>query len=681
MPSAFTENPFSAGMVESRAHADDNMRRFLENPRNTCPADPGDICDTGALDSFLSGTPSTADLKAIAAAAQGLDMAEDVEEYKIWTPRSWSDNESLVDNNSAGMSTTDLSKILPGQTGQVPKDLLDVIERQDSVIERLVTWCKNLEEQSANHQTKLEEHEKLKADYNALRSKLRTELFTLRADARRKAKAHSAETSALYERMQAKVDARVAVWVQKHEVMKSRQKQVPKAKPVPTGAPMTPQTGGAKRPSTPQQHSNRVKTSTPFQRAATSPSMRGPAASPTARLGSSPSSKGLVGSPRGGKSNGQRSSTAFEVDRPSALKECFERSASPDASRRSKRPFASPGQRQKSPVPSSGRRSPGEFSTPTLGRANRDSHKALKERSSPGSRSGCFLGQTPQNKNPSVCSTPRSAQTPSSARKNSDSRLVSPGALLPVPLTAAALKSSRPLSPGSSTGNLGTGQSFRFTPRSVSPVGRPGPGRSPRPSSPTPALGSAPKKTGAQSPKVSPRRGPGRSPPRSDSLSQLHDGNPSMFGRQTTPREGMRALTVMTGQAVQGMSLPGSQYPVGAVPATASSLARGAGLSSDLVPTPPATPGKGGLVSTLAMATASLGQATPTSSYSPVPPSPGPKSSAVRAAQHASMCLNSHGSPPPPASAAFQQVAADLSSRSLLSKATPRTPGTPARSN
>jgi len=196
-----------------------------------------------------------------------------------------------------------------------------------------------------------------------------------------------------------------------------------------------------------------------------------------------------------------------------------------------------------------------------------------------------------------------------------------------------------------------------------------------------------------QSPKVSPPRGPGRSPPRSNSGRHL-DGTPNSFAPPKTPTEGMRTLTAaLSGPALHGMSLPGSPYPTGAVPATASSAPPGRGasefahlapLTSDLVPTPPSTPGKGGLVSTLAMANASLGQASAPSSYSPIPLSPDPKSTTAMAAQHAATVAqhaakvaSSHGSPPPPW--AMAMATADLSSRRLLGKATPRTPGTPAR--
>merc|ERR1719326_561592 len=64
---------------------------------------------------------------------------------------------------------------------------------------------------------KLVEHERNAEEYTMFKASLRSELANLKASARRKAKEHSVEANILYEKMQAKVDARVNAWCARQE--------------------------------------------------------------------------------------------------------------------------------------------------------------------------------------------------------------------------------------------------------------------------------------------------------------------------------------------------------------------------------------------------------------------------------------------------------------------------------
>lgn len=159
---------------------------------------------------------------------------EHPEQYSIMTPCSWSwsDNESdpgsfqASSSSLAAKSTAEfLNREWPKDQAvrqdqpvqQVPKDLLDVIERQDAVINRLATWCQTLEDQAGSHREKLLQHEQEKEANESFRSALQGELADLKASARRKAKEHGFAANVLYEKMQSKVDASVADCCAKHQ--------------------------------------------------------------------------------------------------------------------------------------------------------------------------------------------------------------------------------------------------------------------------------------------------------------------------------------------------------------------------------------------------------------------------------------------------------------------------------
>lgn len=145
---------------------------------------------------------------------------EPAEKYSISTPQSWSDNDSV--DSMAWMSTSDLSKILP-EVSNIPSiepgdeglNLRDVVERQDLVIERLVKWCQNLEEEAVTHRKMLVAHERTTEESEALCAKMVQELLTLKASAQSKSKAQGLQTRALYKQMQARVDNCVTDWCSK----------------------------------------------------------------------------------------------------------------------------------------------------------------------------------------------------------------------------------------------------------------------------------------------------------------------------------------------------------------------------------------------------------------------------------------------------------------------------------
>lgn len=68
----------------------------------------------------------------------------------------------------------------PDHPVQKTKQLVDVIERQDAVIDSLMTWVQELENQSSEHRQRLAKQEKLNEETNAFRQKLKADFDTLK---------------------------------------------------------------------------------------------------------------------------------------------------------------------------------------------------------------------------------------------------------------------------------------------------------------------------------------------------------------------------------------------------------------------------------------------------------------------------------------------------------------------
>lgn len=448
---------------------------------------------------------------------------EQTEEYAIWTPRSWSDNDSAPPSSTAGKSTTEFSKPLHHQAVQeVPKDLLDVIERQDAVIERLVTWCQNLEDRAVTHGMKLVEHEVHKEENSCFRSSLKSELANLKASARRKAKEHSVEANVLYDKMQTKVDSRIAAWCSRHEGISNRTAPTSRASPRPKAA--SPQTVGqkaTKQPAALQAPSSRNTPgiSTPSKsrvqsspmKGCFSPSAQTAAVSPTKRTSPASPRQQAVSPPRsGGRAPGSSTlggghvasgpslsdrclaSSGHAASGPSlSADRCFERSASPDATRRSKRP---PGQQspprsgkralQNTTLSSSATELPSGSPLSSFGSLSYEVQNAIRQAaSSPRSSfgraggTGTAMGLAAHSRaSLGELGTP-SRQGPARKALDGPSRMsprpvvTSPGKS-PCSLGASrsAVRASQAAASQAGTSPTnGTGQTFRFVARSVSP--------------------------------------------------------------------------------------------------------------------------------------------------------------------------------------------------------------------
>lgn len=398
--------------------------------------------------------------------AEDGSASQEPDEYMIWTPRSWSDNDSLPASSIAGKSTSDLSKPRDRQgSAQVPQELLDVIERQDAVIERLVTWCQTLEDQAITHRLKLVEHEKAKDDYSNFRTTLRSELSTLRATARRKAKEHSVEANELYERMQAKVDARVAAWCSRQEGVCNRANR--------TGSP---------RPASRAQSGESSLIAHGRYKAAVGPPSLSRVPSNTSKGVSLP--QRMPGRSHStielGMTSLPKQSTVSPLKGSCLESRCFERSASPDATRLSKRSptksTASPGQKglshqltHKSPVPVVPA-SPGPVQSSSLSSLRPEVQKVIRDAASPRnslkatmSKTSLFETVSPKTER-DAWSTPNRARQSIKKASDRSGRLVCQSPTSP---NRVASKSPPRQSRAGVGDSVGTG--FKFVARSVSP--------------------------------------------------------------------------------------------------------------------------------------------------------------------------------------------------------------------
>lgn len=397
---------------------------------------------------------------------------EQAEQYAIWTPRSWSDNDSpQVSPSGTEFSKTDTRK----SNTQVPSDLLDVIERQDAVIERLTTWCQTLEDQAVTHRMKIVEHEKAKEDYNLFCSKMNAELTSLKSSARRKAKEHSVEANILYERMQAKVDARVAAWCSRHEGISNR-----------SGTP-----NKTARPKDYQQRTSLKSTgrsTTPLAPNASSKSSPGSATmsrspSTAGKTRNSPRSAGVGNSsPRSSPLKRESRSTNLSPEPKQLINllgsaacadQCFERRASPDATRPSKR------RGQKSSAPSSQARSSATSlqTTPmsSFNSINYDMQRVIRDAASRtlatvSSNASLAEPGSPRLVPPSWSAPRRTTQISRRNRDGAGSPLQGPGQQATAALKPPLRQSQKPIvGPRVSADSNSTSQGFKFLPRSVSP--------------------------------------------------------------------------------------------------------------------------------------------------------------------------------------------------------------------
>jgi hypothetical protein len=108
------------------------------------------------------------------------------------------------------MSTADLTGVLPKQeTGSCPEDLLEVIGRQDAIIERLVGWCQSLEDQAATHQKVLAGYEQTVCRDETTASPLDADIVTLKVASKRTAKERALRANILKEKLDEAAEAKV----------------------------------------------------------------------------------------------------------------------------------------------------------------------------------------------------------------------------------------------------------------------------------------------------------------------------------------------------------------------------------------------------------------------------------------------------------------------------------------
>lgn len=135
-----------------------------------------------------------------------MSMLSQPTEYAIWTPPSELDNsphlstyppmklKRMIPKNTECSTDCDSPRSISSAPAQVArlgtnvgygksKDLVDVIERQDLVIESLMSWVQKLENQSTEHREQLAQQERVNEDIHVFREKLKADFDALKTKA------------------------------------------------------------------------------------------------------------------------------------------------------------------------------------------------------------------------------------------------------------------------------------------------------------------------------------------------------------------------------------------------------------------------------------------------------------------------------------------------------------------